>query len=194
MPRITSAAMFDETVLGSEALALAVFSDGLHCSPCRTAVTNALRLSTSLAGLGGAAQVVLVDCEAAEVRALCYERIGLPRPPHLPQLRLFRRGRKDAAAAPGYTGALLALPGETPPHVALQIAETVLLAALAEHAPAGGVAAGERGAFDDGDSGAPPPARPPPQWNGPEAADLPGIGRGRGRGGRGGRGRVAIGR
>ena len=52
MPRITSAAMFDETVLGSEALALAVFSDGLHCSPCRTAVTNALRLSTSLAGLG----------------------------------------------------------------------------------------------------------------------------------------------
>ncbi|KAJ1492869.1 hypothetical protein T484DRAFT_1770099, partial [Baffinella frigidus] len=88
MPHITSEAMFDEVVLNSEALALAVFSDGwLHCSPCRTAVTNSLRLAASLKVLGGAAQVVLVNCEEKGNDALCYQRAKLPPPPHLPQVR-----------------------------------------------------------------------------------------------------------
>ena len=196
MPHITSESMFDEVVLHSEALALAVFSDGLHCSPCRTAVTNSLRLAASLKVLGGAAQVVLVNCEEKANDALCYQRAQLPPPPHLPQLRLFRRGKKDAASAPGYMGEMLVLPGDTPPHVALQLAEVVILAALADHVQANSLSTGERGEFEDGTEPPPPEQpRPPPQWNGPEAADQPrGISQGRGGGGGGRTARPAIGR
>jgi hypothetical protein len=49
-----SAEEFETSVLDSLDLWFIVFTDGLHCGPCRTAMTNALRLD---AGLNGIAKV-----------------------------------------------------------------------------------------------------------------------------------------
>lgn len=49
---------FDADVLNSLDLWFIVFTDGLHCGPCRTAMTNALRLD---AGLNSVAKVPSPD-------------------------------------------------------------------------------------------------------------------------------------
>eukprot|EP00961_Rhodomonas_salina_P150884 2031885-Rhodomonas_salina.2 len=64
-----------------------IFTDGVHCGPCRTAMTNGLRLSAGVAGL---AQVGVVDCEEPDMSDLCYTTLQLPAPPHQPQVRVSR--------------------------------------------------------------------------------------------------------
>ena len=105
---------------------------GVYCGQCRTAMTNALRLSAGVAGL---AKVGVVNCEEEEAQELCYQRAKLPAPPHAPQVRIFRSGAKDAASAPGYMGEVLYNANEMQPHVALRLAELVARNALNDQLP-----------------------------------------------------------
>mmetsp|Transcript_15762 Transcript_15762/g.23152 ORF Transcript_15762/g.23152 Transcript_15762/m.23152 type:complete len:667 (+) Transcript_15762:33-2033(+) len=182
-------AAFDQVVLSSKMLWFVVFTDGVYCGQCRTAMTNALRLS---AGVAGMAKVGVVNCEEDSAQALCYERARLPAPPHAPEVRIFKSGAKHAAAAPGYMGEVLYNPNDIQPHVALRLAELVARNALNHELPPSSVASsGGKGEYDSGATGdedkqPPPPRRPEPMWNGPDAESLPkGIAWGGGGGGAG---------
>jgi len=169
-------AAFDQVVLSSKMLWFVVFTDGVYCGQCRTAMTNALRLS---AGVAGMAKVGVVNCEEDSAQALCYERAGLPAPPHAPEVRIFKSGAKDGGAAPGYMGEVLYNPNDIQPHVALRLAELVARNALNHELPPSSVASsGGKGEYDSGATGdedkqPPPPRRPEPMWNGPDAESLP---------------------
>jgi hypothetical protein len=69
---------------------LVLFSDGFSCGPCKWARTSVMRLS---AGVRGLAHVGEMDCE--EHGDVC-RSVGVPPPPHAPQIRAFRRGKKGA--------------------------------------------------------------------------------------------------
>jgi hypothetical protein len=92
MTTISSLEQFEEHVMKSEAFHVVVFTDGLHCrfsvcmilcpflkfvcgaqfccSPCKTAASNALRLSSALrrGPSSHAAHVSLVNCEMVEAQ------------------------------------------------------------------------------------------------------------------------------
>ena len=72
-----------------------LFTDGVACAPCRSALTNAMRLSASLRGLP--VGVGYVDCEAPSAQQLC-EQQGLPQRPHAPEWLAWPRGPKAALA------------------------------------------------------------------------------------------------
>ena len=93
-----SADGFASTVLEDEALWLVLFTDGTECGPCKTAQTNMLRLSAGLAESG--AKVGMLDCEPPAMREYCTRVHGMPEPPHAPQVKAWRRGKK-AASDPG---------------------------------------------------------------------------------------------
>ena len=71
-----------------------LFTDGIACAPCRSAFTNAMRLSASVRGLPVA--VGYVDCEIPSAQRLC-EQHGLPQRPHAPEWRAWPRGGKAAS-------------------------------------------------------------------------------------------------
>jgi hypothetical protein len=183
---IKSNEAFDELVLASNSLWFLVFTDGVYCGACRTAMTNALRLSSSVAGV---AKVGVVNCEDEQTQYLCYERVKLPPPPHSPQVRIFKSGPKDHASSPGYTGEVLYNANEMQPHVALRLAELVARNALNDQFPPQALAAaGGKNDYDSGKTGdedrEKPPPRPEPMWNGPDAESQPrGIAWGGGGGG-----------
>ena len=167
---------FDSAVLASDKMWFIVFTDGVYCGQCRTAMTNALRLSAGVAGL---ARVGVVNCEDSSAQGLCYHRANLPSPPYAPQVRIFRSGAKHAAAAPGYMGEVLYNANDMQPHVALRLAELVARNALNDQLPPSSLAsAGDKGDYDSGSAGdedrpPPPPPRPEPMWNGPDADSQP---------------------
>ena len=92
---ISSKQGFEESVIGSQDFVIAVFMDGLDCSSCKTAKTNAMRLSASLAGYRGV-QVALIDCEDPEAQALCYSDQEIPSRPHAPIVKAYPTGTKPA--------------------------------------------------------------------------------------------------
>ena len=74
--RIASAAEFVATVQNSTKFWCVVFLDGEGCGPCKTAKTNAMRLSASLVSTTAArsAGVATVDCAASpKMREWCTE-------------------------------------------------------------------------------------------------------------------------
>lgn len=112
---------------------------------------------------------------------LCYTTLQLPAPPHQPQVRVYRVGPKDEAAAPGYNGEVLYNAGDVAPHIALMLTEKVARNALADRIPSSGLSVGKPGGYDDGKEDEPeapqpdiPPPRPEFQWNGPDG-DMPRI-------------------
>jgi hypothetical protein len=110
-------------------------------------------------------QVGAVDCEDPKAHDLCYKRIGVPTPPHSPQIRIFRKGKKDAVSAPGYLGEVLYSASEIEPHIALKLSERVARHALADELPVSGVAAGGNAGDFQSDQ-KPRQQQPEPQWNG----------------------------
>lgn len=61
--KICNETEFNEVIMASLDLWFVVFTDGVYCGACRSAMTNALRLS---AGLTGMAQVAVVNCDLDE--------------------------------------------------------------------------------------------------------------------------------
>eukprot|EP00960_Hanusia_phi_P047237 758314-Hanusia_phi.AAC.2 len=171
VPTFKSSSDFRRSVLGSLDLWFVVFTDGMFCGPCRTAITNLLRLSAGVAGLAKAA---IVDCEADEMHGLCYDDVKLPPPPHSPEIRIFRKGPKDNATAPNYYGDCLFDSHDVQPHVALKLAELVARNALADEMPQEALfAAGGKGDYEDGEDRPGSGERPQPMWNGHTEAELP---------------------
>ena len=178
LPPLSRTSTFYRTMVKSQGFWVVVMTPGLLCDMCKVAKTNAMRLS---AGLRGLARVGIVDCTASdEDSTLCYEREGLPPPPHRPQMMGYPRGNKTAATV---TGKLLFNPNEVEPHIAMQLMETVVMLSAADrldelYAANGGrgLIPGRKGEYDDGskpDDKQPPPQweqpqrRPRPEWNGP---------------------------
>lgn len=142
----------------------------------------------------GWAQVGAVDCEDPKAHDLCYKRIGVPTPPHSPQIRIFRKGKKDVESAPGYVGEVLYNANEIEPHIALKLSERVVRHALSDELPESSLAAGgSAGDFQSDEK--PEQKQPEPQWSGGHRRkDTTGAHRRVGGGGGGGRGRGQIGR
>jgi len=154
----------ESVVLPSKDLWVIVFSDGLDCAPCKTAKTNAMRLS---AGLRGLAKIGILDCDASDENREVCDQHGAPQPPHAPMVKAWRRGTKVA----GDPGEELYNANEIEPHIALRIAEHALRLALADELD--DIKAASRGAPGDfqGDEKEPEePEGPPPDmmWNGPK--------------------------
>ena len=134
--RIASAAEFEATVQNSTKFWCVVFLDGEGCGPCKTAKTNAMRLSASLVSTTAArsAGVATVDCAASpKLREWCTENIGVPAAPHAPQVRGFASGDRGGSDDGGDGGGeVLYSANEVRPHVALRIIERVARLALAK--------------------------------------------------------------
>lgn len=143
-----------------------LFVDGVECAPCKTAKTNMLRLSAGLRGLD--AGVGYVDCEEGENRQFCND-IGLPPPPHAPQVRAFRGGVKTEDDK----GESLYNPNEVEPHLALQLTEKIIRLAQATKIAEGSVSVGKEGEYSkdkkEEDNNSPTPTYEyKPMWNGPK--------------------------
>ena len=62
----------------SSSFHIVLFMDGETCGPCRSAKTNALRLSAGLMGSGADAVVSFVNCgRDSDVRKFCSESVGI---------------------------------------------------------------------------------------------------------------------
>ena len=173
---IADADDYRATILNATRFAVVAFSDGLDCVACKTARTNLLRLSASLASVGDADSrpvVAFVDCDAPALARLCYDDgdacegeaalcHGLPPPPHAPVVKAFAAARRKGRGEQLYN------PNEVEPHVAVAIVERVARLALARDDGAAGLAAGKADwSKDDERPEPPPPPPPPPMWNGP---------------------------
>ncbi|EGB13105.1 hypothetical protein AURANDRAFT_60606 [Aureococcus anophagefferens] len=174
---IADADDYRAAILNATRFAVVAFSDGLDCVACKTARTNLLRLSASLASAGDADSrplVAFVDCDAPALARLCYDDgdecegdaalcHGLPPPPHAPVVKAFAAGRRKGRGEQLYN------PNEVEPHVAVAIVERVARLALArDDDGAAGLAAGAADwSKDDERPEPPPPPPPPPMWNGP---------------------------
>lgn len=137
---------FGERVLDDARRAWVVlFSDGLACAPCRTARTNLLRLSASLAGLP--VGLGIVDCEEPSNGAFCREEHGMPERPHGPAFLAWPRGLKRRGGST--RGEALFSAEQIEPHRALELIDRGLRLALAnERASSGGEEGGEATAFE----------------------------------------------
>jgi len=191
MTTITSREDFQNRVINSTDFWILVYMDGLDCSACKTAKTNALRLSASLNGYQGV-RIGLVDCEDPESFSLCYEDQGLPSRPHAPVAKGYPSGTKHELSK----GEVLYNSNEVEPHVALELLEHTVRLVLAdklisttELSADGSTSPGYE--KDKKDEEKKPPERPPEaMWNGPKRRDPIAWGGG---GDGGGRGRPALG-
>ncbi|KAK7232877.1 chromatin disassembly protein [Aureococcus anophagefferens] len=193
---IADADDYRAAILNATRFAVVAFSDGLDCVACKTARTNLLRLSASLASAGDADSrplVAFVDCDAPALARLCYDEgdecegdaalcHGLPPPPHAPVVKAFAAGRRKGRGEQLYN------PNEVEPHVAVAIVERVARLALArDDDGAAGLAAGAADWSKDDERPSPPRPPPPPHVEraGARARGL--LGRRRRRRRRGGR-------
>lgn len=120
-------------------LQVIAFMDGVDCSACKTAKTNAMRLSASLRGFPDV-QVGVVDCEEEDAHSLCYEMQDLPARPHAPVVKGYPSGAKPDNSK----GEVLYNANEMEPHIALKMLDHTLRLAMADRVTAGtmGVANG----------------------------------------------------
>ena len=157
---------FKETVLNSTQFWVIAYMDGVDCSACKTAKTNAMRLSASLRGFDDV-RVGIVNCEEEETKSLCYASQGLPNRPHAPVVKAYPSGAKPDNSR----GEVLYNANELEPHIALEILDHTLRLALADRVTAGtvGVANGFDGfAAEEKEKEKEKPQPPPqPMWNGP---------------------------
>ena len=170
---ISSEQQFRDTVLNSTQFWVVAFMDGVDCSACKTAKTNAMRLSASLRGYESDVKVAVVDCEEPDAKALCYELQGMPARPHAPVVKGYPSGFKPENSK----GEVLYNANQVEPHVALEMLDHTLRMALADRVTAGtiGVANGFDGfAADDKpeeEEDKKPDPPPEPMWNGPARRD-----------------------
>ena len=179
---------FDETVISDHERAWVVlFTDGIACAPCRTARTNLLRLSTSLAGLP--VGVGYIDCETPTNHLFCRQH-GMPDRPHAPDFFGWPRGLKTR-------GEVLFSAAQIEAHRALELIDRGLRLALSHErdpsrAPEDHRSSttfdkeapppGESGGFGDASGGGPPggfrwdtqanPNAKPLPWGGPTRPDV----------------------
>lgn len=161
---------FDKEVVASELFWIVVFMDGFDCSACKTAKTNAMRLSASLRGYTDV-QVGMVDCEEPDAFDLCYGEDGgqgLPSRPHAPVVKGYGSGGK----AQNTRGEILYNTNEVEPHVALEMLDHTIRMVLNDRlnntsavgmANDGSYAENEKDKEEDKKE----PERPEPMWNGP---------------------------
>lgn len=174
---------FRREVMTAEEFHVILFTDGVTCAPCRSSKTNALRLSAGLAGSGSSAVVRFFDCSASQWNSnFCTQDVGVPPPPHAPQVRGFGTGNKTRAKG-GIEGELLYNANEIAPHAALRLIESVIRLSAnkteSDSALSVGKEAGWHQDQDDEDEDQPNPSQGPPpfrkpagpalQWNGPSA-------------------------
>lgn len=198
---VESRPAFQEMVMESESFHIVLFMDGETCGPCRSAKTNALRLSAGLMGSGADARVSFVNCgRDTEVRKFCTDEVGIQGTGWAPQVRGYAAGSEEVKGEVGFAGELLYNANEVPPHAALRMIESIVRLSSkvdeAEGAMDGG-GGGKKGGWDEGekesedDQSHPPgegggrPRRPEfkgPKlnWNGPSARQLLGGGGGGG--------------
>jgi len=147
---------FEPMVLESESFGIVVFLDGETCGPCRTAKTNALRLSAGLKHSGADVTVSYFNCaKDTSSRKFCTATVGVPPAPHSPQVRGYTAGsREEKDAAGGAGGEVLYNANEIAPHAALRMIESIVrLSTKVEEAGSavdGGEEGGKRGGFDEG--------------------------------------------
>lgn len=181
-----------QDILNTTDMVLTLFTDGVECMPCKTARTNLMRLSASLASFP--LRTAVIDCEQPENAELCYTEHGLPPSPHRPVLkawpRLAKLGGPRGLGEQMYDVSLLES------HIALELLERALRLSLAPEASED--AEGQRGDYHvekeedeedqadpasggGGPSGARPfdgpkiswTARPALQWEGPDHQSKP---------------------
>lgn len=120
---IESKTDFEEIVMESESFHIVLFMDGETCGPCRSAKTNALRLSAGLMGSGADAVVSFVNCgRDSAVRSFCNEDVGIEGHGWAPHLIGYSAGDKEALGIL-FSGELLYNANEVPPHAALRMIE-----------------------------------------------------------------------
>ena len=197
---MVTADTFPSVVLNSTDLWVVAFMDGVVCAQCRMAKTNMMRLSAGLRGMP--VRIAIVDCEQPENQDFCYEKHGLPQPPHRPQVKAWPRSSgskvelyededtgnlrvKDGQQESAIRGELLYNVNMLEPHVALRIVEKSVRLALKDEMDekvlreisrslrhAAGDFASEKDEDEEDDM--PPP--PPPggmHWDGPEQRHKP---------------------
>lgn len=169
---MTSKEEFNKEVVDSEYFWVVVFMDGFDCSACKTAKTNAMRLSASLRGYHEDVQVGMVDCEEPDAFELCYgeeDGQGLPSRPHAPVVKGYGSGAKPQNTR----GEILYNTNEVEPHIALEMLDHTIRLVLSDRlnntsavgmANDGSYAENEK---DEKDEKKEPDSPPEPMWNGP---------------------------
>ncbi|GMI43848.1 hypothetical protein TrCOL_g9998 [Triparma columacea] len=140
---------FEEKVVNSEEFHIVLFLDGETCAPCRSAKTNALRLSAGLLSGGGGGVVSFVNCATTEMRKFCVDDVGIPQAPHAPQVLGWGAGNKTE----GFSGEVLYNANEVPPHAALKLIESIVrMSGKVEEGEEGivGGGGGRKGGYDEG--------------------------------------------
>jgi hypothetical protein len=165
---ITTAEQYHRTVINSTDFVIVAFMDGFECSSCKTAKTNAMRLSASLRGYSGVS-VAIVNCDTSAMEAFCASQ-NLPNPPFAPVVKGFPMGNKTELTV----GRVLYNSNEVEPHIALQMIEAIVRLLLADRLEAensvglthdqGGYDAEKKKEEEDKNKQQPPPM----EWNGPK--------------------------
>lgn len=161
---------FQNQVVNSTLFWVIAYMDGVDCSACKTAKTNAMRLSASLRGLTDV-QVGIVNCEEDANRELCYGDAGqgIPSRPHAPLLKGYPIGEK----AENTRGEVLYNSNEVEPHIALEMLDHTIRLALADRIDMNAIGlhndgSGYRENDKDEEEKDKKPDRPEPMWNGPK--------------------------
>lgn len=123
---ITTQQQFDDIVFNTTDFPIVVFMDGLDCVSCKTAKTNAMRLSASLRGYEGVS-VSVVDCDTDAMEAFCASQ-DLPSRPFAPVVKGYAIGNKTSETR----GRVLYNSNEVEPHVALQMIDSIVRLVLAD--------------------------------------------------------------
>ena len=166
-------AAFEAEVLHSDAFWVVLFTDGIECGPCKTAMTNIMRVA---AGLEGVARVGVVNCEEEEAQALCYEHQKIPTAPHAPVLKAWRAGEKLTSDGRGALGEVMYNGNTVEPHLALELIERTVRLARADTIAEEEMKKQESALQHQRDADEekpeekeePQPDRPEPQWDGPD--------------------------
>jgi len=151
---ITSPAQFHQVVVNTTDFVVVAFMDGFECSSCKTARTNAMRLSASLRGYKGVA-VAVVDCDSVAMEGVCSLQ-QLPSPPYAPVVKGYPSGNKSVVVADSdessgsgsgsgsgngsgsgskvgtVQGKVLYNSNEVEPHIALQMIDGIVRMLLAD--------------------------------------------------------------
>ena len=197
---ITSPDQFHQVVVNTTDFVVVAFMDGFECSSCKTARTNAMRLSASLRGFRGVA-VAVVDCDSVAMEGVCSLQ-QLPSPPYAPVVKGYPSGNKSVVAVADTNessgsssssssstkmgtvqGKVLYNSNEVEPHIALQMIDGIVRMLLADRIEVAvgssvGLPGEGTGGYDaekkadDKDKEKERDEGPPPdmQWNGPKRA------------------------
>ena len=166
---ISSKEDFQSTVMESESFHIVLFMDGETCGLCRSAKTNALRLSAGLMGTGADATVSFLNCgRDTTLRSFCTQDVGIEGHGYAPQVRGYSAGDKESLSV-DFAGELLYNANEVPPHAALRMIESIVRLSSKLEETEGGLArggGGKKGVYDEGEKDEDDEQPPPPNYEG----------------------------